>query len=166
MSAFTLSANTTHLASGVALRGTALRAATKTTRAHDGGRPGVVTTRAFFGGFGKKAAAGTPYVCIDCGYVYRGQQGEFKDLPRDYKCPTCNVGKNRFKVYREPAAAGPSGGGNSAYAAMAEQKAANRAAMAAKKKKGGKSPREIAREKMIAAQEEKDAKRGGGFFGR
>ena len=166
MSAFTLSANTTHLASGVALRGTALRAATKTTRAHDGGRPGVVTTRAFFGGFGKKAAAGTPYVCIDCGYVYRGQQGEFKDLPRDYKCPTFNVVKNRFKVYREPAAAGPSGGGNSAYAAMAEQKAANRAAMAAKKKKGGKSPREIAREKMIAAQEEKDAKRGGGFFGR
>ena len=156
MSAFTLSANTTHLASGVALRGTALRAATKTTRAHDGGRPGVVTTRAFFGGFGKKAAAGTPYVCIDCGYVYRGQQGEFKDLPRDYKCPTCNVGKNRFKVYQE---------GN-AYDQMAAQKKANKAALAAKKK-GGPSKRELLKQKMLEEQAQMDEKkRGGGFFGR
>ena len=38
-----------------------------------------------------------PHICIDCGWIY---QGDFGALPRDFKCPQCNVGKNRFKVYK------------------------------------------------------------------
>ena len=50
-----------------------------------------------FGGGKKAAAANTPYICIDCGFIYRG---DFAALPKDYKCPQCNVGKNRFKPYK------------------------------------------------------------------
>jgi rubrerythrin len=52
----------------------------------------VVTTQALFG-LGKKARDG-PMICLDCGYVV---QSGFNDLPRNYKCPVCNVGKARFK---------------------------------------------------------------------
>ena len=59
------------------------------------------------------------------GYVYRA--GDFDSLAKDWECPPCGSGKNRFKVYQE---------GN-AYDQMAAQKKANRAALAAKKKGGG-----------------------------
>ena len=46
------------------------------------------------------------YVCDVCGYVYNEQLGEpengitpgtkFEDLPEDYACPLCAVGKDMF----------------------------------------------------------------------
>ena len=73
---------------------------------------GPVTTQAFFGGFGGGVlkANGQPMICIDCGYIYRG---DFDALPKDYKCPQCNVGKNRFKVVEQA---------GSSYANLAAQK--------------------------------------------
>ena len=122
-----------------------------TTRAT---RATTTTTTAFLNFGGNRAAAGgavdaTPYVCVDCGYVYRG--GDFKKLPNSYRCPTCNVGKNRFKAQ----------GGSS----MLAQKKANKAAFRARREaasKGGKatSGREALKQKMMDAQAEKDKKRG------
>lgn len=47
------------------------------------------------------------YVCEVCGYVYDEANGDpdngaaagtsFKDLPADWKCPMCGVGKDQFK---------------------------------------------------------------------
>ena len=113
-------------------------------------------TRAFFN-FGKKSDASvggggvdaTPYVCIDCGYVYT--KGDFKRLPGTYRCPTCGVGKNRFK---------PQGGPS-----LLAQKKANKEALRAKReaaeKKGARgSGREALKQKMMDAQREKDRERG------
>lgn len=46
------------------------------------------------------------YVCDACGYVYDPELGEvesgieagvaFEDLPEDYTCPLCGVGKDQF----------------------------------------------------------------------
>jgi len=46
------------------------------------------------------------YRCTVCGYVYNPAVGDsahgikpktaFDDLPADWKCPRCGVGKNRF----------------------------------------------------------------------
>lgn len=46
------------------------------------------------------------YVCLLCGYVYDPQTGDedngiapgtpFEDLPDDWKCPVCRVGKDQF----------------------------------------------------------------------
>ncbi len=46
------------------------------------------------------------YHCTVCSYVYRPEKGdwmhdipkgtEFKDLPDDWKCPTCNQPKEAF----------------------------------------------------------------------
>ena len=46
------------------------------------------------------------YVCDVCGYVYNPKQGDptggipkgtsFEDLPDDWVCPTCGVGKDQF----------------------------------------------------------------------
>ena len=36
------------------------------------------------------------YVCDVCGYVYDGDI-PFEELPEDYKCPICGVGKEHFK---------------------------------------------------------------------
>lgn len=46
------------------------------------------------------------YICQVCGYVYDELQGipnlqiqpniKFKDLPDDFECPICGVGKERF----------------------------------------------------------------------
>jgi len=46
------------------------------------------------------------YVCDVCGYVYDPQAGDpdngiepgtaFKDLPEDWVCPLCGVGKDEF----------------------------------------------------------------------
>ena len=125
-----------------------------TTRATRATRATTTTTTAFLNFGGNRAAAGgavdaTPYVCVDCGYVYRG--GDFKKLPNSYRCPTCNVGKNRFKAQ----------GGSS----MLAQKKANKAAFRARREaasKGGKatSGREALKQKMMDAQAEKDKKRG------
>jgi flavin reductase (DIM6/NTAB) family NADH-FMN oxidoreductase RutF/rubredoxin len=38
------------------------------------------------------------WVCSVCGYKYDGSQGKFEDLPADWKCPVCGVGKNVFKL--------------------------------------------------------------------
>ena len=32
------------------------------------------------------------YVCTVCGYVYEGDE-----LPEDYECPLCGVGKDMFE---------------------------------------------------------------------
>jgi len=140
--------------SAVSLRGTPVKSSARPVRV--AGR-GPVTTQAFFGGFGGGGvpkANGQPMLCIDCGYIYRG---DFDALPKDYKCPQCNVGKNRFKVVEQA---------GSAYSNLAAQKKANKAAAAKAKKGKGPSPRELAKQRMIEAQEEADAKKGRGFFGR
>ena len=39
------------------------------------------------------------YHCEACGYVYDPQENdnvEFKDLPEDWTCPVCGVGKDIF----------------------------------------------------------------------
>ena len=48
------------------------------------------------------------YVCSACGYVYDEALGDpdkgiapdtkFKDLPDDYTCPWCGVGKDAFQA--------------------------------------------------------------------
>ncbi len=37
------------------------------------------------------------YVCDVCGYVYDGDI-PFADLPDDYECPLCGVGKDQFSA--------------------------------------------------------------------
>ncbi len=47
------------------------------------------------------------YVCIVCGYVYDEESGDpdngivpgtrFGDLPDDFLCPLCGVGKDQFE---------------------------------------------------------------------
>ncbi|MFR2716441.1 MAG: rubredoxin [Anaerococcus obesiensis] len=47
------------------------------------------------------------YVCTACGYIYDPAHGdpdngidagtEFKDLPEDWVCPVCGVGKDMFE---------------------------------------------------------------------
>lgn len=40
------------------------------------------------------------YVCTVCGYVYDPAENDnvsFADLPADYECPLCNVGKDMFE---------------------------------------------------------------------
>ena len=47
------------------------------------------------------------YVCTACGYIYDPEKGdpdngidagtEFKDLPEDWVCPVCGVGKDMFE---------------------------------------------------------------------
>lgn len=86
-------------------------------------------------------------MCVDCGYVFKG---DFAALPRSYRCPTCNVGKNRFKPV----------GGASTLAQKKANKEAFRAKRAAAAKKGQLSGREALKQKMIDAQREKDQKRG------
>lgn len=48
------------------------------------------------------------YVCVVCGYVYDPELGDeangiaagttFDELPDDYECPLCGVGKDEFEV--------------------------------------------------------------------
>lgn len=50
---------------------------------------------------------GSKYRCTVCGYVYDPQKGDpangakpgtsFEDLPDDWKCPECGVGKDKFE---------------------------------------------------------------------
>lgn len=47
------------------------------------------------------------YECIPCGYVYDPEEGDdhaaidpgtaFEDLPDDWTCPVCGVGKDEFQ---------------------------------------------------------------------
>lgn len=51
------------------------------------------------------------YQCIPCGYVYNQELGDpengiapgtaFEDLPDDWTCPVCSVGKNDFEPINE-----------------------------------------------------------------
>ncbi len=49
------------------------------------------------------------YICVNCGYIYDPAVGDdtqdigpgtsFDDLPDDWKCPLCYVGKDQFDPY-------------------------------------------------------------------
>ena len=51
------------------------------------------------------------YVCDPCGYIYDPEQGDpdngiapgtaFEDLPADWVCPICGVGKDEFSPLDE-----------------------------------------------------------------
>ena len=51
------------------------------------------------------------YSCIPCGYIYDPEAGDdtadiavgtsFADLPEDWVCPICGVGKSDFEVYND-----------------------------------------------------------------
>lgn len=51
------------------------------------------------------------YVCIPCGYIYDPEVGDdsagiasgtsFADLPEDWVCPICGVGKSDFEPYND-----------------------------------------------------------------
>ena len=43
------------------------------------------------------------YECIACGYIYdEAVEGvKFEDLPTDWVCPLCGVGKDMFKKVEE-----------------------------------------------------------------
>ncbi len=38
------------------------------------------------------------YICDVCGYVYdeEAEGTKWEDLPEDYECPLCGVGKDQF----------------------------------------------------------------------
>ncbi len=40
------------------------------------------------------------YKCTICGYIYdEDKEGvKFSDLPEDWKCPMCGVGKEQFEL--------------------------------------------------------------------
>ncbi|MGM0439907.1 MAG: rubredoxin [Chlamydiota bacterium] len=47
------------------------------------------------------------YICLVCGYIYNPEEGDsdsgiepgtsFEDLPSDWLCPVCGVGKDQFE---------------------------------------------------------------------
>ena len=43
------------------------------------------------------------YVCQICGYVYdEAKEGvKWEELPADWTCPLCGVGKDQFKLVEE-----------------------------------------------------------------
>ncbi len=51
------------------------------------------------------------YICIVCDYIYDPEVGDpdsgiapgtaFEDIPKDWVCPDCNVGKSDFEVLSE-----------------------------------------------------------------
>lgn len=48
----------------------------------------------------KKGEKKMKYVCVVCGYEYDEEvEGvKFEELPEDYECPLCGVGKDQFEV--------------------------------------------------------------------
>ena len=52
------------------------------------------------------------YVCTICGYIYDPETGDpdsgiapgtsFADIPDDWSCPECGVGKDQFEVAQDP----------------------------------------------------------------
>ena len=55
------------------------------------------------------------YICLACGLIYDEELGDpdgglapgtrFEDIPDDWECPLCGVGKGDFELYEPPAAA-------------------------------------------------------------
>ena len=44
------------------------------------------------------------YICKICGYIYDPKQNNdvsFKDLPAEWVCPECGVGKDQFEPLEE-----------------------------------------------------------------
>ena len=43
------------------------------------------------------------YKCIACGYIYDDEQEDVKfvDLPEDWVCPLCGVGKDMFQIVED-----------------------------------------------------------------
>ncbi len=51
------------------------------------------------------------YICQVCGYIYAPEEGDpdsgiapgtpFDNLPEDWVCPVCGVGKEEFEEYEE-----------------------------------------------------------------
>ena len=51
------------------------------------------------------------YICNECGYIYDPELGDpdndiqpgtsFEDLPEDWFCPDCGVGKEEFSILDE-----------------------------------------------------------------
>lgn len=51
------------------------------------------------------------YICIPCGYIYDSELGDedsgiapgtkFEDIPEDWTCPICGVGKEEFEPVEE-----------------------------------------------------------------
>lgn len=51
------------------------------------------------------------WLCVPCGYVYDAEQGDpdsgiapgtaFEDIPEDWVCPWCGVGKADFELVEE-----------------------------------------------------------------
>jgi len=51
------------------------------------------------------------YECLVCGYIYDPAKGDspgtippgtsFTDLPEDWVCPECGVGKDQFQIFHE-----------------------------------------------------------------
>lgn len=43
------------------------------------------------------------YVCVVCGYIYDDtiEEVKFADLPDDWTCPLCGVGKDQFELVKE-----------------------------------------------------------------
>lgn len=49
------------------------------------------------------------YECIACGYIYNPEEGDpiagiapgtaFEDLPEDWVCPDCGLGKDEFEAF-------------------------------------------------------------------
>ncbi len=49
------------------------------------------------------------YICVACDYIYDPAEGDldggiapgtaFEDIPDDWVCPVCGVGKDMFEVY-------------------------------------------------------------------
>ena len=49
---------------------------------------------------GKKEVTMKKYVCKICGYVYDPAENNnvpFEELPEDWTCPICGVGKDQFE---------------------------------------------------------------------
>ena len=123
-------------------------------RAPGAAAPRRVQTQAFFnfGGGDKGGAGAPPSVCVECGYIYKG---DLSKEPFNYTCPECGVGKWRFKKMPQ--------NNTSYYNSMAAQKAANKKE-AAKKRKG--SARAKLREQAMKNMRDKDQGKQGGLFGR
>jgi rubredoxin len=73
-----------------------LRGAVRRAQGH---RRQQIVVQALFKGSAKRTS--TPYLCIDCGYIYDGRE-PFSSLPNSYRCPVCQAPKRRFKVYQKP----------------------------------------------------------------
>lgn len=51
------------------------------------------------------------YICVTCGYIYDPAEGDpengvepgtpFEDIPEDWTCPACGVGKEYFNEWDE-----------------------------------------------------------------